>query len=194
MLRAIRVSIRDDEDLVPELWVFNILIESQLPTVALFVLLLNGWMTPYQVLVAPAIVIYFLFITLSTLRLRPSLTFITGLLSAAGYLLVTFYVELNFSDSTAASGEISLPRLYRIRGIDIFRRCHRGCSRRADSRLRARRTARSETPKRARTDQSRSRSRTLDPAGPYACASTPTRRLRDRRLEPTCKSNRWRLF
>jgi len=119
MLRAIRASLRDDEDLVPELWVFNILIESQLPTVALFVLLLNGWMTPYQVLVAPAIVIYFLFITLSTLRLRPSLTFITGLLSAAGYLLVTFYVELNFGDSTAASERFPFP-VYIVYAALIF--------------------------------------------------------------------------
>ena len=119
MLRAIRASLRDDEDLVPELWVFNILIESQLPTVALFVLLLNGWMTPYQVLVAPAIVIYFLFITLSTLRLRPSLTLITGLLSAAGYLLVTFYVELNFSDSTAASERFPFP-VYIVYAALIF--------------------------------------------------------------------------
>src|SRR4051794_19077756 len=75
MLRAIRGAIRDDEDVVPELWVFNVLIESQIPTAALFVLLLAQWMTPYQVLVAPAILVYFLFITLSTLRLRPSLTF-----------------------------------------------------------------------------------------------------------------------
>ena len=119
MLRAIKASLRDDEDLVPELWVFNILIESQLPTVALFVLLLNGWMTPYQVLVAPAIVIYFLFITLSTLRLRPSLTLITGLLSAAGYLLVTFYVELNFSDSTAASERFPFP-VYIVYAALIF--------------------------------------------------------------------------
>ncbi len=119
MLRAIKAALRDDEDLVPELWVFNILIESQLPTVALFVLLLNGWMTPYQVLVAPAIVIYFLFITLSTLRLRPSLTLITGFLSAAGYLLVTFYVELNFSDSTAASERFPFP-VYIVYAVLIF--------------------------------------------------------------------------
>jgi serine phosphatase RsbU (regulator of sigma subunit) len=119
MLRAIRAALRDDEDLVPELWLFNILIESQLPTVALFVLLLNGWMTPYQVLVAPAIVIYFLFITLSTLRLRPSLTFITGLLSAAGYLLVTFYVELSFGDSTAASERFPFP-VYIVYAASIF--------------------------------------------------------------------------
>src|SRR6185369_3296289 len=119
MLRAIKAALHDDEDLVPELWVFNILIESQLPTVALFVLLLNGWMTPYQVLVAPAIVIYFLFITLSTLRLRPSLTLITGLLSAAGYPLVTFYVKLNFSDSTDASERFPFP-VYIVYAALIF--------------------------------------------------------------------------
>lgn len=102
MLRAINTALRDDEAVVPELWVFNVFIESQLPTVALFVLLLAQWTTPYQVLVAPAIALYFLFITLSTLRLRPSLTLVTGLLSALGYLLVTFYVHLRFRDSTAA--------------------------------------------------------------------------------------------
>lgn len=102
MLHAIKTALRVEETVVPELWVFNVFIESQLPTVALFVLLLAQWMTPYQVLVAPAIAVYFLFITLSTLRLRPSLTLITGFLSALGYLFVTFYVHLRFSDAAAA--------------------------------------------------------------------------------------------
>ena len=100
MLHAIRSALRDDENVVPELWAFNVLIESQLPTAALFVLLLTQWMPPYQVLVAPAIAIYFLFIILSTLRLRPGVTLVTGILSALGYLIVTFYVELRFRDST----------------------------------------------------------------------------------------------
>jgi serine phosphatase RsbU (regulator of sigma subunit) len=103
MLHHIKSALRDDATVVPELWVFNVFIESQLPTLALFVLLLAHWMTPYQVLVAPAIVVYFLFITLSTLRLRPSLTLITGILSALGYLFVTFYVELRFAGSTPAA-------------------------------------------------------------------------------------------
>lgn len=119
MLRAIKGALRDDEDVVPELWVFNILIESQLPTVALFVLLLNAWITPYQVLVAPTIVIYFLFITLSTLRLRPSLTLVTGLLSAVGYLFVSLYVELRFSDSTPASEKFPFP-VYIVYAALIF--------------------------------------------------------------------------
>jgi len=103
MLRAIRGALRDDTTVVPELWIFNVLIESQLPTVTLFVLLLSQTMTPYQVLVAPAIAIYFLFITLSTLRLRPSLTLITGILSALGYLFVFFYISLRFADSEPAA-------------------------------------------------------------------------------------------
>ena len=101
MLHAIKTALRDDVTVMPELWAFNVLIESQLPTVALFVLLLTEWTTPYQVLVAPAIVLYFLFITLSTLRLRPGLTVVTGFLSAVGYLVVVFYVHLSFTDSTA---------------------------------------------------------------------------------------------
>ncbi|HEY0366522.1 MAG TPA: PP2C family protein-serine/threonine phosphatase, partial [Pyrinomonadaceae bacterium] len=48
-----------------------------------------------------AIGIYFLFITLSTLRLSPSLTLTTGLLSALGYLCVTFYVQARYQDSAA---------------------------------------------------------------------------------------------
>src|SRR5215217_7257528 len=100
MLRAIKAALRD-ETVKPELWVFNVFVESQLPTLALFLLLLAGWMTPYQVLVAPAVAIYFLFITLSTLRLSPSLTLTTGLLSALGYLFVTFYVHARYQDSTA---------------------------------------------------------------------------------------------
>jgi len=119
MWRAIRRALRYDGDLRAELWVFNILIESQLPTVTLFVLLLNAWITPYQVLVAPAIVIYFLFITLSILRLRPSLTLVTGLLSAAGYLFVALYVELRFSDSTPAAEKFHFP-VYIVYAASIF--------------------------------------------------------------------------
>jgi serine phosphatase RsbU (regulator of sigma subunit) len=118
MLRAVRSALREDAGVLPELWVFNILIESQLPTVALLVLLLAQWMTPYQVLVAPAIVVYFLFITLSTLRLRPSLTFLTGLLSALGYLFVTLFVHLRATPP--ATGEALPFAVYVVYAAMIF--------------------------------------------------------------------------
>lgn len=109
MLYAIKKALRDDETVMPELWAFNLFIESQLPTLALFVLLLAQWMAPYQVLVAPPIAIYFLFITLSTLRLRPGLTLMTGLLSALGYLFLSFYVQLRFSESTPFADRFHFP-------------------------------------------------------------------------------------
>ena len=118
MLRAVRSALRDDTGVLPELWVFNVLIESQLPTVALLVLLLAQWITPYQVLVAPAIAVYFLFITLSTLRLRPSLTFLTGLLSALGYLFVSLLVQLRVNPSNA--GEVFPFPVYLVYAVLIF--------------------------------------------------------------------------
>lgn len=118
MLRAVRSALRDDASVLPELWVFNVLIESQLPTVALLVLLLAQWMTPYQVLVAPAIAVYFLFITLSTLRLRPSLTFLTGLLSALGYLFVALLVQLRVNPADA--GAVFPFPVYLVYAVLIF--------------------------------------------------------------------------
>ncbi|MCM3874478.1 MAG: PP2C family protein-serine/threonine phosphatase [Pyrinomonadaceae bacterium] len=99
MLRAIRRALKHDRDIPPVAWMLNVLVETQLPTVALFLLLASQWLTPAQVLVAPAVMVYFLFIILSTLRLSPSLTVLTGLLSALGYLMVVFYAAAKFDSS-----------------------------------------------------------------------------------------------
>jgi len=101
MLRAVKSALREDKEVSPQRWVLNVLIESQLPTAAILLLMAGQWMNPYQTLVAPAILVYFLFIILSTLRLNPGLTILTGLLSALGYLFVTFFTEATFQDSSA---------------------------------------------------------------------------------------------
>lgn len=98
MLRAIRRALRDGSVIKTDKWVLNVFLESQIPTVALLLLLSGPWLSPYQVLVAPAVLVYFLLIILSTLRLSPTLTTLTGLLSALGYLFVTFYTVLRFQD------------------------------------------------------------------------------------------------
>jgi serine phosphatase RsbU (regulator of sigma subunit) len=106
--RAVRKALRSDKDVPPATWAVNVVVESQLPTLALFLLLASKWMTPYQVLVAPAMLLYFLFIILSTLRITPSLTILTGLLSALGYLCVTFYIEEKFQGSRVELGAFPL--------------------------------------------------------------------------------------
>ena len=103
MLRAVKAALRNEGEVSPEKWVLNVLIESQIPTVALFLLMAVPWLTPYQVLVAPAVLLYFILIILSTLRLRPTLALLTGTLSAAGYLLITFYTGMKFPNPASQS-------------------------------------------------------------------------------------------
>lgn len=111
VLRAVKRALRGDKDVPQGTWVINVVVESQLPTIALFLLLASHWMTPYQVLVAPAILLYSLLIILSTLRLSPGLTVLTGIMSALGYLFVVFYVEARFQQSRAELGAFP-PNLY----------------------------------------------------------------------------------
>jgi stage II sporulation SpoE-like protein len=99
MFRSIRKALRDEKEMGPDKWMLNVFLESQIPTVALFLLLGGPWLTPFQVLVAPAVLIYFLLIILSTLRLSPTLTMLTGVLSALGYLFVTFYTTTFYPNS-----------------------------------------------------------------------------------------------
>ena len=103
MRREVKAALDHNGQVAPETWVINVFMETQIPTVALFLLLASNWMTPYQVLVAPAVLVYFLFIILSTLRLSPSLALTTGVLSAVGYLFMTFYVHMTFQNSPVSA-------------------------------------------------------------------------------------------
>jgi hypothetical protein len=69
----------------------NLLAETLFPTLALLWFTESPLLGPYRALVAPANLTYFFFILLSTLRLNPSLSRWTGLLSGAGYLAVAVY-------------------------------------------------------------------------------------------------------
>ena len=99
MLRALKRTLRNEGEVTSDKWLINVVLESQIPTVALLLLLTGPWLTPEQVLLAPAVLLYFLLIILSTLRLNPSLIVLTGLLSAVGYLFVTFYTASKFQNA-----------------------------------------------------------------------------------------------
>jgi serine phosphatase RsbU (regulator of sigma subunit) len=117
MLREIKTALRYENEVANETWVLNVIVESQIPTVALFLLLATHWFNPYQVLVAPAVLLYLLLIILSTLRLSPTLTVLTGLLSALGYLFITFYVGMRFPDVHAQPGAFPMAVYYVYAGM-----------------------------------------------------------------------------
>lgn len=96
MLFVVKGALLREKDVPQAVWMLNVLIETQIPTLALFLLIRSQLMNPFQVLVAPAMLVYFIFIILSTLRLSRGLSFLTGLLAAAGYLAVTFYTVTSY--------------------------------------------------------------------------------------------------
>jgi serine phosphatase RsbU (regulator of sigma subunit) len=78
------------------LWRTSILVESLLPTIALFLQIHMPVVGPERALASPAVLVYFLFIVLSTLHLDPGLARLAGSLSAAGYAAAAAYVFLVF--------------------------------------------------------------------------------------------------
>ena len=63
-----------------------------------------GMTRPYAALVAPVVLIYFLFISLSTLRLSPTLARLSGMCSAAGYSAVVIYVFARYPTPDLGAG------------------------------------------------------------------------------------------
>src|SRR5205085_286322 len=69
MLRTVRRAL-SGEGRISFLWgVISAFVEAQIPTLTIFLLIRSEILSPYQALVAPAMLAYFLFIILSTLRL-----------------------------------------------------------------------------------------------------------------------------
>ncbi|HEY3039168.1 MAG TPA: PP2C family protein-serine/threonine phosphatase [Pyrinomonadaceae bacterium] len=111
-LVKVKKALRTEHELSPAIWVMNVLVEAALPTLGLFTLIQSRFLEPYQGLVAPAVFLYFLFIILSTLRLSPPLSLLSGCASALGYLLVTFYVHQQFP--LMATRTFAIPPTYFI--------------------------------------------------------------------------------
>ena len=102
-LRFVGRAIDSGQEISTATWVASIAIESLLPTGALFLQAHGSFVGPYRALTSPAVLVYFLFIILSTLHLNPALSRLAGVFSAIGYAAVSAYVFLLFPET--AGGE-----------------------------------------------------------------------------------------
>ena len=71
----------------------NAFFEVSVPSIAIIILSLN--IEPIVALVSPVLLIYFLFIILSSLELDPRLSFFTGLVAAIEYVSISLYYITN---------------------------------------------------------------------------------------------------
>ncbi|MGH9778575.1 MAG: PP2C family protein-serine/threonine phosphatase [Candidatus Acidiferrales bacterium] len=109
LLRVVSRWLRSDREPPGWVWIANVAVEAAFPTWILVLLTDHGSFGPYRALVTPAMLLFFIFIILSTLRLNPWLCGLTGLLSALGYAGVLAYTLVVFPEPPEASGAFPPP-------------------------------------------------------------------------------------
>lgn len=103
-LRRVTRALAEGTEPHPARWIGNVVVEALFPTIGLGVLIAMGMTGPYAALVAPVVLTYFLFISLSTLRLSPTLARLSGLCSAVGYSAVAIYVFARYPTPELGTG------------------------------------------------------------------------------------------
>ena len=111
MLSIVKRALKNEREVSVAIVILNVLIETQLPTIAILLLIKSGLVEPQIALVSPAVLLYFLFIILSTLRLSPGLCILTGLAAVGGYVAVT--LSIGIQDNTSLGG-VPIYLLYAI--------------------------------------------------------------------------------
>jgi serine phosphatase RsbU (regulator of sigma subunit) len=102
-LRYVLQAIDTGQTVSSGMWKGNVFIECLLPAAALLLQVHTPIVGPQRALTSPVLLVWFVFIILSTLHLDPGLPRLCGAFSAAGYAAVAVYVFLRFPD--AATGD-----------------------------------------------------------------------------------------
>jgi serine phosphatase RsbU (regulator of sigma subunit) len=91
VLRNVARGIASDGNMPHSIWLWNILLETAIPAFLIAFISSPVIPPPYRALVNPALSLYFVLITLSTLRLNPTVSFLCGVASAVTYLWAAVY-------------------------------------------------------------------------------------------------------
>ncbi|HEX3471265.1 MAG TPA: PP2C family protein-serine/threonine phosphatase [Silvibacterium sp.] len=92
MLRAVNRSLQSGRDLPRSAWTASIVIETCVPALALVIFSGGAIEAAYKPLANPAVLLYFIFIILSTLRLDPNISRLSGIVAALSYLAGAVYL------------------------------------------------------------------------------------------------------
>ena len=92
MLRAVNRPLRDGRDLQEVAWIANIIVETCIPAVAIVFLSSEAIAVAYKPLANPAVLLFFIFITLSTLRLNPTVCWISRIVATTSYLFAAGFL------------------------------------------------------------------------------------------------------
>lgn len=96
VLVAARRAAARDQSLPLWFWQLNSIIECLFPTLAMLLLSGSGVIPPHRAVILPWVISYSVFMVLSILSLRPSISITAGITSSVGYALLLLYSHLAF--------------------------------------------------------------------------------------------------
>jgi len=90
-LRVVQRTLRGERSLGGAFWFLNILVELFLPGIVIATVASSAIPRDYRALLNPSFLMYFLLLTLSTLRLNPRLSLLCGFFASFTYLLAAWH-------------------------------------------------------------------------------------------------------
>lgn len=92
MLRTVNLALSAERGLPGWVWVLSTVLETSIPALAIAFLTSPQVEVAYRPLASPAILVFFILIIISTLRLNPMLCFLAGAVAAGTYILAALYL------------------------------------------------------------------------------------------------------
>ncbi len=92
MLHTVKSALQAQRRLTPVFWIFSTLLETSMPAWAIAFLPSQGVDVSYRPLATPLLLTFGIFIVLSTLRLRPWISILSGTVASISYLGAALYL------------------------------------------------------------------------------------------------------
>ena len=92
MLWRVNLALRSQRSLPPGFWVLSTILETSIPAFAIAFLTSEQIEPAYRPLATPAVLVFFIFIILSTLRLNPGVCLLSGVIACVTYFSAAVYL------------------------------------------------------------------------------------------------------
>ena len=91
-LHKVNLALRGGASLVARFWILSTILETSVPALAIAFLTSQQVEAAYRTLASPAVLVFFIFIILSTLRLSPWISVLSGMVASITYLCAAWYL------------------------------------------------------------------------------------------------------
>ncbi len=92
MLRRVDLTLKAKGSLPDRFWILSTIVETAIPAFAMAFLTSTQLEVAYRPLVSPAVLVFFIFIILSTLRLDPGIGILSGTVASVTYICAALYL------------------------------------------------------------------------------------------------------